>query len=173
MLVSQCHEASVGLWVVLQAHPKDLEEDKFEQHKVFVLVMYLAIITYFHGLFGSDVMASASQLFARVQHHGGLKVLYYFMLLHGGPICLWWRATRSNDGAVLDRMWQWYYHMHRASHKTNYACISIIRAINRFCVLRTLRNIKYHRATVSMSGRRGCNCAFDRSTLTRMMKIFV
>ena len=52
--------------------------------------------------------------------------------------------------------------MHRASHKTNYAHICILRAINRYCVVKSLRNIKYNRATVSMNGRVGCNCAYDR-----------
>ena len=39
---------------------------------------------------------------------------------------------RSNNGVELDHLWHWFYHIHRAAHKTNYAQISIIRAVNRW-----------------------------------------
>ena len=111
----------------VEPHPKDLDDDKFDIHKVFVLVMYISIMVYFHEILGLEAMRSAAGLHRRVQHNAGLKVLYYFALLHGGPICLWWRGFRSNDGAIMDGMWQWYYHLHRAAHKTNYSNVYEIK----------------------------------------------
>jgi hypothetical protein len=146
----------------IEAHPVNLDDDRFDHHKMFVLVQYCAIMAYLHTIFPMEVMLDPVRLMRAVQHNAGLLVLSQFALIHGSPIATWVRAVRSNDGLQLDELWQYYYHLHRASHKTTYSCISIIRAVNRYCVLRTLRNIKVNRATISMSGRKGCNAPYDK-----------
>ena len=93
------------------------------------------------------------------QHvHGGLlpgatsdyERLCYLLLhdvgLHQLRVC-------TIRGVVLDKAWAYFFHIHRAAHRTNYSQIGIIRAINRYCVHPTLRRLKLLFATVSMNGR--------------------
>ena len=65
----------------------------------------------------------------------------------------WFLNVCCYRGSVLDKAWAYYFHVHRAAHRTNYTQIGVIRAINRYCVHPTLRLLKFLFATVSMNGR--------------------
>ena len=85
----------------IEEFPKDLQDDIFEAHKVFDLIVYLAILVFFRSIFHEDVMKSASRLYNACSPHAGLLVLYWYAFLHGQNICAWWTAQRSNDGGKV------------------------------------------------------------------------
>ena len=93
----------------IEQRPYDLSDDKFEAHKVFNLVVYLAIVVFFSEIFDKDVLRSSSRTFDACSGHAGLLTLHWFAYLHGQNVCSWWMAQRSNDGGELDKLWLWYY----------------------------------------------------------------
>ena len=63
-----------------------MEDDKFDGHKIFDLIIYLAVLIYFQELFGDELLGDSARLHPAVSHNGGLLVLYYYALMHGAMI---------------------------------------------------------------------------------------
>ena len=70
----------------IEEHPTDLEDDKFDGHKVFDLIVFLAIMIYFTETFGEDVVKDPIRLLSAVRHNAGLTVLFYYALMHGNSV---------------------------------------------------------------------------------------
>jgi hypothetical protein len=67
-----------------------------ERHKAFDLIVYLAIMLFFSKHLSAAQMASPARMHSFCSNHAGLLVLFMYAFQHGGPICAWWAATRSN-----------------------------------------------------------------------------
>ena len=86
----------------MEENPKNLEEDKFERHKVFDLIVFLATMVFFVKHFPREVVASPARLSQLCSRHAGLMVMFQYAFTHGCPILSWWTATRSNRFSVCD-----------------------------------------------------------------------
>ena len=64
-------------------HPTDLEDDKFDGHKVFDLIVFLAMMMFFAEIFPPEAVSDPVRLLSLVRHNAGLTVLFYYALMHG------------------------------------------------------------------------------------------
>jgi hypothetical protein len=142
--------------------PKDLDQDRFDNHKGLNMATSIAAKFVLVELYGMEAVRNSRRLQQTVEANAGHKVLFHYALEAGGPQLMWQRAQRSNRGTRLNQCWAWAFHTCRAAHKVNYITYIVQRSRAIRCTHPKIQTYLHLNPSMSNTGRDGTMQAKDR-----------
>ena len=112
----------------IEKRPKDLQQDRFDNHKYFNIALGISAKLVLIREYGLEAVSNPRRLQQLLESNAGHKILFHFKLESGGPQMMWQRAQRSNRASRLNQCWAWGWHTCRAMHKTQYIQYCVQRA---------------------------------------------
>ena len=112
----------------IEVKPKDMDKDRFNNHKYLNIGMAIASKLVLIRKFGLESVSNPRRLQETVECHAGYKILFFYKLQCGGPQLMFQRAQRSNRADRINQCWAWGWHTCRCVHKTNYIQYAVQRA---------------------------------------------
>ena len=113
------------------------EDDKFDNHRQFGLMVTVACLIFLRMHIPHDVFSHPGLMAERVERHKTLQVMWMWVK-YGGQVATAWRmGIRGNRGDLLDKLHNYAFHTARAGHQTQYQRILMMRAMNRYLCTHT------------------------------------
>jgi hypothetical protein len=115
--------------------PANMEDDAHDHHKDFNVIVTAAILVFWFKHLPHAMLVNPGRFHTQIKCNAGMHVMFWYVFQVGIPILCWISAVRKNSLYHMDGLWNWFYHLNRCVHKTQMAKISVIRAVNRYCIL--------------------------------------
>ena len=112
-----------------------MEDDAHDHHKDFYVIVTAAILVFWFKHLPHAMLVNPGRFHTQIKCNAGMHVMFWYVFHVSIPIICWISAVRKNSLYPMDGLWNWFYHLNRCLHKTQMAKISVIRAVNRYCIL--------------------------------------
>jgi hypothetical protein len=145
----------------IDKRPQDLEQDKADAHKNFLLAIACCCKFLLIQKYGATMTSKRMQTAVVASGDAGDMVMFFFNLQVGEQLIKYQHATRASQGNTMDACKNWMAFLGWANHKTTYNRVHIIRALARYCTHPAIQKVIVHKSTCNMNGRVGTDFHID------------